>query len=82
MTIHASASQLLSAGLSDLRVTMTDHDAKEVMTRTPNVSMTVGGRTYLVYEVNPTVITDVYAVRLYSPLKNSVAADTPLTFEV
>jgi hypothetical protein len=80
--IQATLAQLHSASDMDLRVRMTDADAKQVMTKTPNVTMSVNGVAYKVYEVNPTVITDVYAVRLCKGLKNSGLMDTGVTFEV
>jgi len=82
MTIQGTASQILSASAMDLRVTLTDADAKKIMVATPNVTMTVNGVVYKVYEVNPTVITGVYAVRLWCGLKNSVRVDAVMTFEV
>lgn len=82
MTVNATAAQLLSAGTMDLRVTMTDADAKKVMTATPNVTVTIGSTTYPVYEMNPTVVPDVYAVRLTKLTIRHIDKDDPLTFEV
>lgn len=78
----ATSAQLHSAGTMDLRVIMSDSDAKIIMAKTPNVKLTVGSQVICVYEVNPTVLVNVYAVRLYSPVKNSIAVDETLTFEV
>lgn len=82
MTINVTASQVSSPGTMDLRVTMSDADAKQVMTRTPSVTLTVHGVIYPVYEVNPTVVPTVYAVRLNKLTINSISMGDTLTFEV
>lgn len=82
MTVPASTTQLISAGQMDVVVRMTDPDAKRVMMSTPNVRFNVNGVKYDVYEVNPTVVPDVYVARLRSSLKNSIVKDVPVTFEV
>jgi phage terminase large subunit-like protein len=82
MSVHGTLAQVHSAGDMDLRVRLTDSDAKQVMVKTPNVIALIAGVSYPVYEVNPTVISDVYAVRLCRGLKNGAVGDTGVTFEV
>jgi hypothetical protein len=82
MIITASTAQLLSAGQMDVVVRMTDLDAKTVMVATPNVKINVNGVKHDVYEMNPTVVPNVYTARLRSLLNNSIAKDAPVTFEV
>jgi len=72
--------QLVSAGSMELTVKMTDPEAKSIMVATPNVTMTVNGKSYPVYEVNPTVVPDSYLVRLTKGLANSALKDTTVTF--
>jgi hypothetical protein len=80
--MSGTSAQVLSAGGSNLTIRMTDADAKAVMVRTPNVTITLGSRTYDVYEVNPTVVPDVYNVTLRSSLLASVAKGVAVTFGV
>lgn len=79
---QARASQLTSAGLFEITVNMTDSDAKQVMTSTPNVTMAVGGKMYGVNEVNPRVIPNEYVVRLRTGLLNGVNKDAPVVFGI
>jgi hypothetical protein len=77
----AAAAQLISAGTMDVSVTMTDVEAKKVMVSTPNVKLNVNGVKYDVYEVNPTVVPNVYLARIRSALKNSIDKGAPVSFE-
>jgi hypothetical protein len=82
MIVPATISQLVGAGKMDVVVQMLDPDAKTIMASTPNVKLKVGSVSYDVYEMNPTVVPNVYIVRLRAALKNSIAKDAYVTFEV
>lgn len=72
--------QLVSAGSMNLTVQMTDPEAKSIMVATPNVSLILNGKLYSVYEVNPTVVPNIYSVRLTKGLVNSAEKNTLATF--
>lgn len=78
--VTGTSAQLNGGGM-DVSVRLSDPDAKTVMKATPNVTMTVGDKSYSVYEMNPTVVPNVYRVRLTTDLVASIAKDTPINFE-